>query len=127
MKGVKNSIDQEKIQALIDLSQETGENLLESLINMFVYKFDLKMEFISKNLEIRNMEEIAKTAHTMKSSCAYLGINSYSELFQLMQENVHKDPEHTEAIIQQIKQSYPEIKKELLQIKAKNSGIEKFK
>jgi len=75
-------IDMKALIALIELQEQTGTNLLERVVELFISGTPEQLEIMRSAVNLSNPVILFELAHKLKSSSAVLGAMKLSSLFQ---------------------------------------------
>ena len=80
----------EQIQKLNEIG---GKRLVEGMIKLFLETSPLKVTAIHQAWEARDWPELERNAHSLKSSCAYLGEKKLGEVAARLESAAEKNEE----------------------------------
>lgn len=68
------------LKDLVDIKTTDEKTLLQDLVEMFFQQTPERLYQIERAIKDKNKEQIARTAHILKASCSYLGIDNMTAL-----------------------------------------------
>jgi HPt (histidine-containing phosphotransfer) domain-containing protein len=92
MSAMQNeTIDVQRIQMLQESGIDVASGLLQNLIQMFIDNTTNRLAAMEMNFASKNLLEVAKTAHDLKSSCGTLGASRMMELAALIESRARNN------------------------------------
>lgn len=112
-------LEMKAIDNLKELQKKTGKNLLSLLVNLYVETTPTAIENMKAYLKEKQLEDLSREAHSLKSSSANLGIMVIRDLAKNIEyftigelkENINLEEE-----IAKIEKLFPVVKQELMQM-----------
>ena len=73
-------IQYEVLSDLVEIKTGAKQTLLHELVELFTKQTPERLALIDASIKTNNKDQIMRTAHTLRASCAYLGANEMSLL-----------------------------------------------
>lgn len=110
-------IQYDVLSDLVEIKTSANQTLLHELVEMFIKQTPERLTLIEAAIKSNNKDQIMRTAHTLRASCAYLGANEMS----LLCADFERWARHSEAetmdearvYLSAIEESYDEVVLEL--------------
>ena len=113
-------INLEAIQGLKQLQEKTGKPILKQLVDLYIGSTPDVLKKMHVDLDTEKYEDLARAAHSLKSSSGNLGAAEMSELSYLIEEAIIDKQEYTKEQlsnwIQSLETSYEGTSKELMKL-----------
>ena len=79
-------IQYEVLKDLVDIKTSADKTLLHDLVEMFIQQTPSRLNQIESGIKEKNNDQVMRTAHILKASCAYLGISEMAQLCSRLEE-----------------------------------------
>ncbi|HAZ13467.1 MAG: hypothetical protein A2X86_13135 [Bdellovibrionales bacterium GWA2_49_15] len=104
----QSELDQSALDKLKEMEAAGDTNLIKDLVEMFLKTAQLNISKLEKAVQAKDFKEITYTAHSMKSSCATLGLLKLSALLNQIEETARKEEATPlNSLVSQIINAYP--------------------
>ena len=90
-------INSAELVKLIKYKDQDSFNLINDLEKIFLSQSPNLLDQIYQGIEFENKSLIAKSAHTLKASCSYLGMVEMCEICKSIEETVEKMGNHSNS------------------------------
>jgi len=106
----KIKLDTKALDELRDLQRETGSDLLQRLLQSYLNTTPRLLEDIRKGMASQNTNAVYESAHSLKSSSAYVGATALSELAQQLEAiGLTGSLQGAEAVVQELETAYQQV------------------
>ena len=111
-------LDAEVVASLKELDDGQGSNLFLELVDIFVEDAGAQVESLRSALESGDLQQIERSAHSLKSSCANIGATHMSQVcFELEKRGRSGSNEGVEGLVGQAQSAYQDVCCELKKAK----------
>ena len=106
----KIKLDTKALDELRDLQREAGSDLLQRLLQSYLNTTPQLLEDIRKGMVNQNANAVYASAHSLKSSSAYVGATAISELAQQLEAIcLAGSLQGVEAVVQELENVYQHV------------------
>jgi len=82
-------LDHDTINRLFDLEKNSSNRFFERVVSIYIENAQRMIRQGLNDIEANSWKELARHAHTLKSSAAHVGASAFSKLFAHIEQLVH--------------------------------------
>lgn len=110
-------IQYDVLSDLVEIKTSANQTLLHELVEMFTKQTPERLALIEAAIKANDNDQIMRTAHTLRASCAYLGANEMSllcaDLERWARHSESATMDEARVYLSAIEESYDEVIVEL--------------
>ncbi len=112
LEGQRQGIDTAALKKLSALSTKEGDDVVNEFVSLFLRTAPQRIEAVRSALERKDVASVAREAHTLKSSCAYVGAISMKDICEEIESRA------TQAVLTEVADLFARLEKEFAETKA---------